>query len=128
MIENFIPIFNLRGWVEPMTKNVITLLRELFTGNGLEKYNLQISDDQGLVHLSGTVETWEQVVTAGHLAAGIRGVRGVVNEIIAARGGPLPYAAPAVSYTHLDVYKRQLLAVSQSFKAIAFVSETSEAI
>ncbi len=77
-----------------MTKNVITLLRELFTGNGLEKYNLQISDDQGLVHLSGTVETWEQVVTAGHLAAGIRGVRGVVNEIIAARGGPLPYAAP----------------------------------
>ncbi len=77
-----------------MTKDVITLLRELLAGNDLEKYKLQISNDRGLIRLSGSVDTWEQAVTAGHLAGGIRGVHGVVNEIIAASGGPPPYAAP----------------------------------
>lgn len=78
-----------------MTRDLTALLRELLAENGLEKYDLQISEEQGLVHLSGAVESWEQAVTAGHLAGGIRGVRGVVNEITAAEGGPPPYNAPA---------------------------------
>ena len=78
-----------------MPKDIITLLRELLAENDLERYGLEISVEEGLVRLSGTVERWEQVVLAGHLAGGIRGVRGVINEIAAAGGGPPPYAAPA---------------------------------
>ena len=35
-------------------------------------------------------------------------IKGIVKE--AASGEPVPYATVAVSYTHLDVYKRQAVA------------------
>lgn len=77
-----------------MAQNIIKLLRELFVDNGLEQYDLQISEDEGLVRLSGSVENWAEVVRAGHLAGAIKGVRSVVNEISAATCAPPPYAAP----------------------------------
>ncbi len=77
-----------------MSKDLVTLLRELFAENGLDKYELEIFEEQGQIRLSGTVDRWEQVVLAGHLAGGLRDVRGVVNEIAAAEGGPPPYEAP----------------------------------
>lgn len=77
-----------------MSKNVTTLLRELFAEHELEKFALQIEEQEGRIRLSGSVDYWEQVVTAGHLAGGIRGVRSVVNEITAALEPPPPYRAP----------------------------------
>ncbi len=77
-----------------MTKSITALLRELFVEKGLEKYNLQIRADEGLIHLSGSVDTWDQVVTAGHLAGSLKGVLSVVNEISAAWGAPPPYIVP----------------------------------
>ncbi len=77
-----------------MTKNPAALLLELWAGQGLDKFNLQVSEEQGLLRLSGAVDSWEQVVLAGRLAGGIRNVRGVVNTITAVEGGPPSYIAP----------------------------------
>ena len=38
-------------------------------------------DSRGIVTLKGDAGSWEQVVEAGHLAAGIEGVRNVVNKM-----------------------------------------------
>ena len=51
-----------------MSKNVTTLLRELFAEHELEKFALQVEEQEGRIRLSGSVDYWEQVVTAGHLA------------------------------------------------------------
>lgn len=77
-----------------MSKEMGELLQELWSGQGLDRFNLQVSEEQGVLRLSGVVDSWEQVVLAGHLAGGIRGVRGVVNTITPAAGGPPPYTAP----------------------------------
>ncbi len=78
-----------------MAKTVIELIRELLEEKGLGDYDLQISEDQGLVRLAGSVKCWDEVVAAGHLAAGIKGVSGVINEVAAAECTPPPYEVPA---------------------------------
>lgn len=82
-----------------MSKDPVALLQELLAGEGLDRFNLHVTADQGLLRLSGSVESWDQVVLAGRLAGGIRGVRGVVNTITAAAGGPPPYIAPEGDHT-----------------------------
>lgn len=77
-----------------MSKSITELVAELFRENDLEQFNLSISENDGLVRLSGNVPYWRQVVLAGHLAGGLRGVRGVVNEITATEEQPPPYRAP----------------------------------
>jgi len=47
----------------------------------LSKLRLKISCDDDIVLLEGEAEKWEQVVALGHLAAGMSGVRGVVNKV-----------------------------------------------
>jgi len=47
----------------------------------LSKLQLKISCENDTVYLEGEAEKWEQVVTLGHLAAGVAGVRGVVNKV-----------------------------------------------
>ena len=47
----------------------------------LSKLQLNVSCKDGVTHLEGEVEKWEQVVALGHLAAGVDGVRGVVNKV-----------------------------------------------
>ncbi|MFQ5999221.1 MAG: FAD-dependent oxidoreductase [Candidatus Bathyarchaeia archaeon] len=47
----------------------------------LAALRLKISCEDGIVHLEGEAEKWEQVVALGHLAAGVAGVRGVVNKV-----------------------------------------------
>jgi len=47
----------------------------------LTKLRLKISCEDSIVHLEGEAEKWEQVVALGHLAAGVAGVRGVVNRV-----------------------------------------------
>jgi glycerol-3-phosphate dehydrogenase len=60
------------------------LLEELLAEHGLDAYHLEYCEYEGLVRLSGRVPAWSQVVLAGHLAGRLKGVTGVVNEIIAA--------------------------------------------
>ncbi len=38
-------------------------------------------DERQVVHLTGTVARWQQAVDIGHMAAGLPGVRGVVNDL-----------------------------------------------
>ena len=42
-----------------------------------------VSIEKGILHLSGEVEHWQDVVDIGHLASGITGIKGVVNDICA---------------------------------------------
>ncbi len=54
----------------------------------LSRYRLRAAVDDGVVTVVGEVETWDEVVAAGYLAAERRGVREVVNAIRAARVPP----------------------------------------
>jgi glycerol-3-phosphate dehydrogenase len=47
----------------------------------LSKLRLNVSCEDGTVFLEGEAQRWEQVVALGHLAAGVAGVRGVVNRV-----------------------------------------------
>jgi glycerol-3-phosphate dehydrogenase len=47
----------------------------------LSKLQLNVSCEDGTVHLEGEAERWKQVVALGHLAAGVAGVSGVVNRV-----------------------------------------------
>ncbi|MHB0886370.1 MAG: FAD-dependent oxidoreductase [Bacillota bacterium] len=54
----------------------------------LSRFHLRASADDGVVTIDGGVETWDEVVAAGYLAAERRGVRDVVNAVWAARVPP----------------------------------------
>ncbi|MHB8927540.1 MAG: FAD-dependent oxidoreductase [Bacillota bacterium] len=58
----------------------------------LAGYQLRATVGDAVVTVSGRVETWDEVVAAGHLAAEHRGVRNVVNEVRAARVDPAALA------------------------------------
>jgi glycerol-3-phosphate dehydrogenase len=47
----------------------------------LSGVSLTLRVEEGTVFLEGETESWEQVVELGHLAAGLEGVRGVVNRL-----------------------------------------------
>ncbi|MEM2427503.1 MAG: FAD-dependent oxidoreductase, partial [Candidatus Hadarchaeales archaeon] len=53
------------------------------------RVSLRISLEGEILFLEGETESWEQVVELGHLAAGIEGVRGIVNRLWP-RGLPKP--------------------------------------
>ena len=78
-----------------MPKSITELLAELLREHGLGDFELAIAESAGLVHLSGRVNRWEEVVLAGHLAGGLRGVKSVVNDISAAADSVPPYRPPA---------------------------------
>ncbi len=48
----------------------------------LNKYNINIEElDNNVIKLSGMVDSWDDVVDFGHLAAGLDQVKGVINEL-----------------------------------------------
>ncbi|MEM1981348.1 MAG: NAD(P)/FAD-dependent oxidoreductase [Candidatus Hadarchaeales archaeon] len=53
------------------------------------RVSLRISLEGEILFLEGETESWEQVVELGHLAAGVEGVRGIVNRLWP-RGLPKP--------------------------------------
>jgi glycerol-3-phosphate dehydrogenase len=55
----------------------------------LSRVSLRARLEEGTLFLEGETDTWEQVVELGHLAAGVEGVRGVVNRLWP-RGLPRP--------------------------------------
>jgi osmotically-inducible protein OsmY len=58
---------------------------DLDTDSTVGKFDLQAAVVNGTVTLSGRVHTWYQKFHAGELAAGVRGVKRVVNDIAIAR-------------------------------------------
>ena len=63
-------------------KEIVQKLKtEVSRDPDLSKLQLNVSYDDGTVHLEGEAERWEQVVALGHLAAGMAGVCGVVNRV-----------------------------------------------
>ncbi|MGL6293977.1 BON domain-containing protein [Eubacterium aggregans] len=52
--------------------------------SGLDPKKITFSvDDRKVVTLVGEVESWQQVVDAGHVAGKLKGVKGVINELTA---------------------------------------------
>ena len=63
-------------------KEIVQKLKTEFSRDPeLSKLQLNVSCEDGTVHLEGEAERWEQVVALGRLAAGVDGVRGVVNRV-----------------------------------------------
>ena len=63
-------------------KEIVQKLKDQISQDSvLSKLQLKISCEDGTVYLEGEAEKWEQVVALGHLAAGVAGVRGVVNRV-----------------------------------------------
>ena len=63
-------------------KEIVQKLKtEISQDSELSKLQLKISCEDSVVYLEGKAEKWEQVVAFGHLAAGVAGVRGVVNKV-----------------------------------------------
>jgi len=58
---------------------------DLATDSSVGAFNLRPSVVNGIVTLSGDVHTWYQKFHAGEIAAGVRGVRQVINNIVVAR-------------------------------------------
>lgn len=106
-----------------MSKKIIPLLRELWADHGLAKFNLHSIEEDGLLRLSGLVESWEQVVTAGHLAGGIRGVRSVVNDIIAKEGAPPSWTVPGGN--HAVIGKADVVIIGSGIVGAAIARELS---
>ncbi len=48
---------------------------------GLKSFAIGVTTDKDVVHLSGTVNSDQLRAYAGHVAAGVPGVRGVVNNL-----------------------------------------------
>lgn len=46
-----------------------------------ESYQVNVSADDGIVTLTGEVESWQEKELAAHVAKGVKGVKGVNNEI-----------------------------------------------
>ncbi|MDH5636006.1 MAG: BON domain-containing protein, partial [Candidatus Bathyarchaeota archaeon] len=62
-------------------KEIVQKLKTEFSRDPeLSKLQLNVSCEDCTVHLEGEAERWEQVVALGRLAAGVDGVRGVVNR------------------------------------------------
>lgn len=80
-------------------RSIVELILELFAENGLKRYDLVVSEDEGRVHLSGSVERWHEVVLAGQLTGRLKGVRSVVNEIVPLLDKVPEYRMPAGNST-----------------------------
>jgi osmotically-inducible protein OsmY len=58
---------------------------DLVTDSSVGAFDITPRVESGIVTLSGNVHTWYQKYHAGEVAAGVRGVRDVINEIAIAR-------------------------------------------
>ena len=54
----------------------------LFDNGGIDSANVSVETRDGVVYLSGTLATENDVETAGQLAAGAEGVQDVENDIV----------------------------------------------
>lgn len=54
---------------------------------GLSSFSIHVETDNGIVTLTGTVDTESQRELAGNVAGGTSGVKGVNNEITVKQGG-----------------------------------------
>ena len=54
-------------------------IRKIVRREGFER--IQISVKDGIVHLNGTVDSWENFIKLGHLVGKIKGVEGVVSNL-----------------------------------------------
>jgi osmotically-inducible protein OsmY len=68
------------GGDEAIQRSIIHRFRE---NTGLEGLDLSVTVVDGIVHLSGNVETIERRRAARLVAEGVRGVRGVVEQFTA---------------------------------------------
>lgn len=66
-----------------------TILSKFAADRRIAFANLRVGVSNGVVHLAGTVASIEVYVAVAELAAGVPGVRGVVNRI-EAPGAPSP--------------------------------------
>ena len=65
-----------------MNEEIVQKLKtEISQDLELSKLQLNVQCEDGTVHLEGEAERWEQVVALGRLAAGVAGVRAVVNRV-----------------------------------------------
>jgi len=55
--------------------------RALLDDPATEAFEVNVTEQDGVVHLTGTVDSWAERTLAGRVASGVRGVRGLVNEI-----------------------------------------------
>ncbi len=78
-----------------MARDFRQMFLELLDEKEMGEYNLEVEEEEGRVRLTGNLPSWKQVVEAGHLAGGVRGVKSVVNEITAGDYKIPPYRAPA---------------------------------
>lgn len=106
-----------------MKKDAVALLREILAANDLARYDLEISEQEGRIHLAGTVESWAEVVAAGHLAGGVRGVCGVVNEITALSEQPPPQ--PVLPGNHEIIGEADLVIIGAGIVGAAIARELS---
>jgi hyperosmotically inducible protein len=54
----------------------------LLDDTGLKSFDISVTTDKDIVHLSGRVHTYEMKSHATQVATGIPGVRAVVNDIV----------------------------------------------
>lgn len=47
-----------------------------------ESYEIDVEADEGVVTLSGTVDSWQEKQLALHIAKGVRGVKDIVNDMV----------------------------------------------
>jgi glycerol-3-phosphate dehydrogenase len=85
-----------------MSKTIQALLEELLEEKGFGSFGLTVSEEEGRVHISGSVPRWDQVVQAGHLAGTLQGVKSIVNEITPQEPLPPPYHAPEGNPSIID--------------------------
>ncbi|MBU7022605.1 MAG: BON domain-containing protein, partial [Theionarchaea archaeon] len=60
---------------ERIEKKLRTFLKEK------EFSTVTVSVRDGIVTITGSVDTWENVVQIGHHAGGLKGVKGVINKV-----------------------------------------------
>jgi osmotically-inducible protein OsmY len=56
--------------------------------------NVNVDSQDGIVHLQGSVPTADDKTVAEHLARGVKGVRGVTNDLRVEASGSTPSASP----------------------------------
>lgn len=54
----------------------------LLDNSGLKSFDIRVTTDKGVVHLSGVVNSDQIRTRATEVAAGVKGVRAVVNNLV----------------------------------------------
>ena len=63
------------SWITTKVKS------EMIASHDVKAHNINVETSKGVVTLTGTAETWQESDKAAQIARGIKGVKGVENDI-----------------------------------------------